>query len=93
MESLLIKPISKSSARQRTGRAGREGPGICFRLYTEKTFLSLREDTEPEIKRCNLASVLLSLKASGVDDVLSFDFLDPPDRFACEYLSLLEVSE
>ncbi|ORX87728.1 P-loop containing nucleoside triphosphate hydrolase protein [Basidiobolus meristosporus CBS 931.73] len=80
IESLLISPISKSSSRQRTGRAGREAPGICYRLYTEATFDSLDENTEPEIKRCNLASAVLLLKASGVHDILGFDYMDRPSR-------------
>ncbi|RKP07212.1 P-loop containing nucleoside triphosphate hydrolase protein [Thamnocephalis sphaerospora] len=80
METLLVQPISKSSARQRTGRAGREAPGECYRLYTADTYEDLPEDAEPEIRRCNLASVVLSIKASGCEDVLSFDFLDRPTR-------------
>jgi HrpA-like RNA helicase len=79
-ESLLPQPISKSSARQRTGRAGREAPGVCFRLYTEESFAELKEDTDPEIKRCHLANVVLMLKATNVEDIMSFDFLDPPNR-------------
>ena len=63
-----------------SGRAGREGPGKCFRLYTEEAFWGLEEATVPEIKRSNLASVVLQLKALGVDDVAGFDFLDPPPR-------------
>ncbi|KAG0235515.1 putative ATP-dependent RNA helicase dhr2 [Actinomortierella wolfii] len=80
IESLLVEPISKSSARQRMGRAGREAPGLCFRLYTEDSFEQLEEDTVPEIKRCNLASAILALKASGVDDVTTFDYMDRPSK-------------
>ncbi|KAF9978885.1 putative ATP-dependent RNA helicase dhr2 [Actinomortierella ambigua] len=80
IESLLVEPISKSSARQRMGRAGREAPGLCFRLYTEDSFEQLEEDTVPEIKRCNLASAILALKASGVDDVTKFDYMDRPSK-------------
>ncbi|KAG0254858.1 putative ATP-dependent RNA helicase dhr2 [Actinomortierella ambigua] len=80
IESLLIEPISKSSARQRMGRAGREAPGLCFRLYTEDSFEQLEEDTVPEIKRCNLASAILALKASGVEDVTKFDYMDRPSK-------------
>ncbi|KAJ1545689.1 putative ATP-dependent RNA helicase dhr2 [Cladochytrium tenue] len=82
IESLLVVPVSKASARQRTGRAGREAPGMCFRLYTDEGFQRLSDNTEPEILRCNLANVLLTMKASGVDDVVNFDFLDPPPRDA-----------
>ncbi|TPX69443.1 hypothetical protein SpCBS45565_g02466 [Spizellomyces sp. 'palustris'] len=80
MESLVVQPISKASARQRSGRAGREAPGFCYRLYSEAAFDSLPEDSEPEIMRCNLASVVLLLKASGVDDVVGFDYMDRPSR-------------
>ncbi|KAG0221002.1 ATP-dependent RNA helicase DHX8 [Mortierella sp. GBAus27b] len=80
IESLLVEPVSKSSARQRTGRAGREAPGLCFRLYTENAFDELEEDTIPEIKRCNLESAILSLKATGIDNVKEFDFMDRPSK-------------
>jgi ATP-dependent RNA helicase DHR2 len=79
MESLLAKPISKSSAIQRTGRAGREGPGKCFRLYTEETFKSLREIDLPEILRNDVLGAVLTMKARGVDDILSFPLMDLPD--------------
>ncbi len=75
-------PVSKAQARQRAGRAGREGPGICFRLYTEASYETLDENTVPEIKRCNLAAVLLQMKAIGVDDVIAFDFLERPPHAA-----------
>lgn len=78
MEALLIQPTSKSSARQRTGRAGREAPGECYRLYTEDSFLSLEEETVPEILRTNLSNVILIMKAAGIDDVIGFDYLDTP---------------
>jgi len=80
IESLTIQPISKASARQRMGRAGREAPGCCYRLYTEDAFDELADSTEPEIKRCNLASVILLLKASGVEDIFNFDYLDKPSK-------------
>ncbi|KAJ3142616.1 putative ATP-dependent RNA helicase dhr2 [Physocladia obscura] len=79
-ESLAVVPISKASALQRLGRAGREAPGVCYRLYTEEGFMSLEETTEPEIMRCNLANVLLTLKAAGVENLMAFDFLDRPPR-------------
>ncbi|KAJ3041085.1 putative ATP-dependent RNA helicase dhx33 [Rhizophlyctis rosea] len=82
IESLSVQPISKASARQRTGRAGREAPGRCYRLYREEDFTKLPEDTPPEILRVNLSSVILLLKASGVDDVLGFDYIDRPERAA-----------
>ncbi|XP_077211429.1 pre-mRNA-splicing factor ATP-dependent RNA helicase DEAH1-like isoform X2 [Tasmannia lanceolata] len=79
MESLLITPISKASANQRAGRSGRTGPGKCFRLYTLFNFQNDMEDnTVPEIQRTNLANVVLTLKSLGINDLVSFDFMDPP---------------
>ena len=79
VESLLVSPISKASAQQRAGRAGRTRPGKCFRLYTEDAFKKeLIEQTYPEILRCNLASTVLELKKLGIDDLVHFDFMDPP---------------
>eukprot|EP00243_Klebsormidium_subtile_P011213 TRINITY_DN6285_c0_g2_i1.p1 TRINITY_DN6285_c0_g2~~TRINITY_DN6285_c0_g2_i1.p1 ORF type:complete len:720 (-),score=219.60 TRINITY_DN6285_c0_g2_i1:163-2322(-) len=79
VESLLVSPISKASAHQRAGRAGRTQPGKCFRLYTEKSFTGdLQEQTYPEILRSNLANVVLTLKKLGIDDLVHFDFMDPP---------------
>lgn len=79
VESLLVSPISKASAAQRAGRAGRTRPGKCFRLYTESDFVKeLEEQTYPEILRCNLASVILELKKLGVNDLVHFDYMDPP---------------
>lgn len=79
VESLLVSPISKASAHQRAGRAGRTQPGKCFRLYTERSFQKdLQEQTYPEILRSNLANVVLNLKKLGIDDLVHFDFMDPP---------------
>ncbi|BAM39511.1 DEAD-box family helicase [Theileria orientalis strain Shintoku] len=79
IESLLVSPISKASAQQRAGRAGRTRPGKCFRLYTEAAFnKDLVAETYPEILRSNIASVVLSLKKMGIDDLVHFDFMDPP---------------
>lgn len=79
VESLLVSPISKASANQRAGRAGRTKPGKCFRLYTEQAFeKELQEQTYPEILRSNLASVVLNLKKLGIDDLVHFDWMDPP---------------
>ncbi|KAG7292503.1 hypothetical protein NEMBOFW57_002538 [Staphylotrichum longicolle] len=79
MESLLAKPISKSSAIQRAGRAGREGPGKCFRLYTEETYETLQKTDLPELLRTDILSAILTMKARGIDDVLSFPLMDPPE--------------
>ncbi|KAF6841799.1 ATP-dependent RNA helicase prh1 [Colletotrichum musicola] len=84
MESLLAKPISKSSAIQRTGRAGREGPGKCFRLYTEEAFGTLQETDLPEIRRIDVLGAVLTMKARGIDDVLEFPLMDTPDVDAIE---------
>ncbi|KAK0634658.1 P-loop containing nucleoside triphosphate hydrolase protein [Bombardia bombarda] len=79
VESLLVSPISKASAQQRAGRAGRTRPGKCFRLYTEKAFKKeLIEQTYPEILRSNLANTVLELKKLGVEDLVHFDLMDPP---------------
>lgn len=79
VESLLVTPISRASAEQRAGRAGRTRPGKCFRLYTENSFKKeLQEQTYPEILRSNLTSVLLLLKRIGIDNVVTFDYMDPP---------------
>ncbi|GAB6023330.1 Pre-mRNA-splicing factor ATP-dependent RNA helicase dhx15 [Chamberlinius hualienensis] len=79
VESLLVSPISKASAQQRAGRAGRTRPGKCFRLYTEKAYKNeMQDNTYPEILRSNLGSVVIQLKKLGIDDLVHFDFMDPP---------------
>ncbi|CAH8589970.1 unnamed protein product [Schistosoma rodhaini] len=79
VESLLVTAISKASAQQRAGRAGRTRPGKCFRLYTEKAYTNeMQENTYPEILRSNLGTVVLQLKKLGIDDLVHFDFMDPP---------------
>lgn len=79
VESLLVSAISKASAQQRAGRAGRTKPGKCFRLYTEEAFKKeLIEQTYPEILRSNLANTVLELKKLGVEDLVHFDLMDPP---------------
>lgn len=107
VESLLVSAVSKASAQQRAGRAGRTRPGKCFRLYTgqlcfihfqvilirirdyscvfllswysEKAYQNeMQDNTYPEILRSNLGSVVLQLKKLGIDDLVHFDFMDPP---------------
>ena len=79
MDNLIIIPISQSSAQQRAGRAGRTGPGKCYRLYTYNAFKNeMLPDTIPEIQRTNLADTVLILKALGINDLLNFEFMDPP---------------
>ena len=79
MDSLMIAPISQSSAMQRAGRAGRTGPGKCYRLYTYDAYTNdLLKATIPEIQRTNLANTVLLLKALGINDLINFEFMDPP---------------
>jgi ATP-dependent RNA helicase DHX8/PRP22 len=79
MDSLVVTPISQASARQRAGRAGRTGPGKCYRLYTEHAFKTEMLPTNiPEIQRTNLGNVVLQLKAMGINDLVGFSFMDPP---------------
>lgn len=93
MESLQETVISRAQATQRTGRAGRMSAGKCYRLFTEEAHESLLAETIPEIKRCSLNSVVLQMKAMGIQDPLSFEFMDmpPPDAIvkAQEVLVLL----
>lgn len=81
MDALLVTPISKANAKQRAGRAGRTGPGYCFRLYTDRQFRDeLMENAVPEIQRTNLSNVVLLLKSLGIKNLLEFDFMDPPPQ-------------
>jgi pre-mRNA-splicing factor ATP-dependent RNA helicase DHX15/PRP43 len=79
VESLLVQAISRASAKQRSGRAGRTRPGKCFRLYTEEAFQNeLSPTAYPEILRSNLGNVVLHLRMLGIEDLVHFDFMDPP---------------
>ncbi|KAK0876436.1 hypothetical protein LTR87_009737 [Friedmanniomyces endolithicus] len=79
IDILTSTPISRASATQRAGRAGRTKPGKCYRLYTESAYThTLPETTVPEIQRSNLAALVLQLKALGIDNLARFDFLSPP---------------
>lgn len=83
IESLIVAPISKASARQRAGRAGRVRPGKCYRLYTEEYFLKeMSAEGIPEIQRSNLVSSVIQLKALGIDNILGFDWLASPSSEA-----------
>jgi pre-mRNA-splicing factor ATP-dependent RNA helicase DHX16 len=76
---LMNKKCSRASANQRAGRAGRVGPGKSFRLYTKWAFANeLEESTVPEIQRTNLGMVVLLLKSLGINNLIGFEFLDPP---------------
>lgn len=94
VESLLVSAISKASAQQRAGRAGRTKPGKCFRLYTEKAYQNeMQDNTYPEILRSNLGTVVLQLKKLGIDDLVHFDFMDPPGKVGVASVDLLcEIS-
>ena len=95
LDALVVTPISQAQAKQRAGRAGRTGPGKCYRhvyphirmsltsflyrLYTERAYRDEMLPTAvPEIQRTNLAGTVIALKAMGINDLLSFDFMDPP---------------
>lgn len=81
MESLVVVPCSKASADQRAGRAGRVGPGKCYRLYTKWSFNNeLQANPTPEILRVNLCGVVLLLLSMGINDLVNFDFMDPPSK-------------
>ena len=69
----------QASANQRAGRAGRVSAGKCFRLYTAWAYKNeLEDNTIPEIQRTNLGNVVLLLKSLGINDLIHFDFMDPP---------------
>ncbi|KAG0684326.1 DEAH-box ATP-dependent RNA helicase prp22 [Pichia californica] len=96
MDTLVVKPISRAQADQRSGRAGRTGPGICYRLYTKNAYLKeMPANTTPEILRQNLSHTILMLKAMGINDVLEFGFMDRPKEEslvkALEELYILEA--
>lgn len=79
MDALLMCPASQAAVNQRAGRAGRTGPGNCYRLFTASAYTSeMLETNVPEIQRTNLSHVVLLLKSLGVADLLDFPFLDPP---------------
>jgi len=93
MDSLVVTPISQAQAKQRAGRAGRTGPGKCYRLYTERAYRDEMLPTPvPEIQRTNLSATLLQLKAMGINDLIGFDFMDaPPVEAMIHALELLHV--
>lgn len=90
IETLTAVPVSKASAKQRSGRAGRTKPGKCYRLYTATMYNRLPETTVPEVQRSNLALMILQLKALGVDNIARFPFLTaPPATLVTRGLDLL----
>ena len=81
MDALQVFPASRAAADQRAGRAGRTGPGTCYRLYTESAYLNeMLPAPVPEIQRTNLGNVVLLLKSLKIDNLLDFDFMDPPPQ-------------
>ncbi|MEE4245245.1 MAG: ATP-dependent RNA helicase HrpA [Kangiellaceae bacterium] len=80
IQRLQIEKISKASANQRAGRCGRVSSGICYRLYSEDDFDNRADFTLPEIKRTNLASVILQMKHMGIDNLLEFPFIESPEE-------------
>ena len=81
---LLVEPISRASADQRKGRAGRTRSGVCFRLYEEQDFNLRPAYTDPEVLRVGLAGAILQMKALGLGDIEGFPFLDPPPKRAVD---------
>ncbi len=90
---LHVEPVSRASADQRKGRAGRTRSGVCFRLYEEDDYLARPAFTDPEILRVGLAGAILQMKALGLGDVEGFPFLDPPPKRAVDegYRTLEEI--
>lgn len=82
--TLLLEPISRASADQRKGRAGRTAPGTCHRLWTVTGHKSREERNTPEIQRSDLAEVVLLLHSLGIREAATFDWLDKPDPHAVE---------
>ncbi|CAG8679664.1 6568_t:CDS:2 [Cetraspora pellucida] len=95
MDALLVVPISRAAATQRAGRAGRTASGQAFRLYSRESYEQMEGDTVPEIQRSSLLGTVLSLKKMGINDIINFEFIDPPDpamvKNALKQLFLLEA--
>jgi ATP-dependent RNA helicase DDX35 len=91
-ESLITVAVSKSNAKQRAGRAGRYRTGHAYRMYTEADYAKLKEHTPAEMQRCDLAPVIVQLKALGVDNICRFEFLSaPPSTNLINSLELLHA--
>ena len=84
INTLLVEKISRAACDQRAGRAGRTAPGRCLRLWTEAEHADRPAQEQPEVRRLDLAEVVLTLKASGVDDVHAFRWLELPERRSLE---------
>jgi len=92
ISTLSIEPISRASADQRKGRAGRTAPGTCYRLWTESGHLNRPERNTPEIQRSDLAEVVLLLHSLGIQRAAEFDWLDKPDPQAVDRAERLLVT-
>ncbi len=84
LDMLKTVRVSQAQAWQRTGRAGRECEGHCYRMLTKEEFHQLPKATMPEVLRCNLSSIVLQLLSIGVEEVQNFDFLESPPKHAIE---------
>ncbi|MCY0966745.1 ATP-dependent RNA helicase HrpA [Parathalassolituus penaei] len=94
VQRLPVEAISQASANQRAGRCGRTAPGVCIRLYEESDFQSRDEFTDPEIRRTNLAAVILQMLHLGLGRLQDFPFVDAPDeRFIKDGFTLLQELE
>jgi ATP-dependent helicase HrpB len=82
INTLLIEKISRASADQRAGRAGRTAPGVCLRLWSREEHGHRQQQELPEVKRLDLAEVVLTLKAAGVEDLRKFRWLESPEEQA-----------
>ncbi|MBB3189287.1 ATP-dependent RNA helicase HrpA [Halomonas cerina] len=90
IQRLPVEPVSQASADQRKGRCGRVAEGVCIRLYDEVDYLARPAFTDPEIRRTNLASVILSMLSLKLGEIEAFPFVDPPDsRFVTDGFRLL----
>lgn len=90
LQRLPVERVSRASADQRQGRCGRIAPGLCIRLFSEADHDSQPEYTDPEIRRTNLAAVVLQMRAFSLGEVSTFPFIDPPDpRALKDALTLL----
>jgi ATP-dependent helicase HrpB len=89
INTLLVEKISRASADQRAGRAGRTAPGVCVRLWTEREHAQRAAQELPEVRRLDLAEVVLTLKAAGIDDIAAFPWLEQPDPRALERAEML----
>ncbi len=91
LQQLPVEKIARANADQRLGRCGREGPGICIRLYDEADYAARRAAVEAEIERTNLAGVILRLGAMGITAVEEFSFIErPPERMIKDGYSVLQ---